>query len=123
MKRSIAFAPFLALLFAAPPAFAAQPAAKAPAASIPFANHHGVRDWVAQGERTIYFQDAARHWYRATLFAPSVDLPFAQVIGYDTGPIGTLDKWSTIIIRGQRYPLQSFERVAGPPARSAKSHD
>lgn len=115
MKRSIAFAPFLALLLTAPPALAAQSAPKQPEASIPFANHHGVRDWVAQGDQIIYFQDAARHWYRAKLFAPSPDLPFVQAIGYDTGPIGTLDRWSTVIIRGQRYPLQSFERVDGPP--------
>jgi len=128
MKRSIAFAPFLALLLAGPPALAANmpahsPATRSPAASIPFANHHGVRDWVAAGNQTIYFQDATRHWYRATLFAPSTDLPFAQAIGFDTGPVGTLDRWSTVIIHGQRYPLRSFERVAGPPARHAKTHD
>jgi len=122
MKRLIALAPFLALCLAAPPAFAAQSAAKPPAAAaIAFANHHGVRNWVAQGNQTIYFQDSSRRWYRATLFAPSSDLPFAQAIGFDTGPIGTLDKWSTVIIRGQRYPLQSFERVDGPPARPTKT--
>ncbi|HWJ69886.1 MAG TPA: hypothetical protein VNS79_07560 [Sphingobium sp.] len=115
MKRSIAFAPFLALLLTAPPALAADMATRPPAASIPFANHHGVRDWVAEGDQTIYFQDATRHWYRATLFTRSIDLPFAFAIGLDTGPIGTLDKWSSVIIDGQRYPLQSFERVSGPP--------
>jgi len=123
MKRTIAFAPFLALALIASPALAAQPlpAAKPAAASIPFANHHGVRDWVAEGDQTIYFQDSARRWYRATLFAPSTDLPFAQAIGFDTGPLGSLDRWSTVIIRGQRYPLQSFEQVAGPPARQVKA--
>lgn len=123
MKRMMAFAPFLALLLAAPPAFAAQQAPAQRDASIAFANHHGVRDWVAEGEQTIYFQDSGRRWYRATLFAPSTDLPFAQAIGLDTGPIGSLDKWSSVVIRGQRYPLQSFERVDGPPAKRVKTRN
>ena len=123
MKRLIALAPFLALFLTASPAFAAQSAEKQPAASIAFANHHGVRDWIVEGDQTIYFQDATRHWYRATLFTPSLDLPFAQAIALDTGPIGSLDRWSTVIIHGRRYPLRSFERVQGPPAKPAKSHD
>lgn len=119
MKHATALAPLLALLLAAPPALAAE--AQAPRASIPFVSHGGIRDWVAEDNRTVYVQDNFRRWYRAVLFAPSNDLPFAHAIGFDTGPIGTLDKWSTLVIRGQRYPIQSFERVEGPPAKPGKA--
>lgn len=120
MKYSAIVAPLLALMLAAPPAIAAQPG-KQSEASIPFANHFGVRDWVSQGDQTIYFQAySGRQWYKATLWRPSPDLPFATAIGFDTGPIDRLDKWSTVVIEGQRYPLLSFVAVDGPPAKPAK---
>jgi hypothetical protein len=118
MKPLLAFAPVLTLLLAAPPALAAGNAQ--PRAAIAFANHDGVRDWVAVGDQTIYFQDNFRHWYKATLFAPSTELPFAQAIGLDTGPMGSLDKWSNVIIRGQRYPISAFVPVDGPPVKTTK---
>jgi hypothetical protein len=112
-------APVLALLLTAPPALATpDPAPRQ--ASIPFANHLGVRNWVAVGDRTIYFEDNSRRWYKATLFAPSFDLQFVEAIGLDTGPVGRLDKWSNVIVRGQRIPISSFEQVDGPPAKPHK---
>lgn len=122
MKKAIALAPVLALLFAAPPVMATAPAdgASTRPAAIPFANH-SVRNWVSEGDQVIYFEASGRRWYRAVLFAPSTDLPFAQAIGFDTGPAGTLDKWSTLVIRGQRYPIRSFERVDGPPSKARKA--
>ena len=65
----------------------------------------------------IYFKDNFRHWYRAELFGPAFDLPYAQHIGIDASPSGTLDKFGAIYVRGQRYGFRSFERVDGPPAR------
>jgi len=120
--KSLAYAAPLAALCLAPMPVLAAHAPAATSASIPFADHHGVRDWVAQGDDTIYFQDNARRWYKAVLFAPSTELPFATAIGIDSGPIGTLDRWGAVIVRGQRYPFQSFERVDGPPPRKGKSH-
>lgn len=121
MKSLTYAAPLAALFLTAAPAMAAHAPVQA-SASIPFANHHGVRDWVAQGNDTIYFQDSARRWYKAVLFAPSMELPFATAIGIDSGPMGTLDRWGAVIVRGQRYPFQSFERVAGPPPRKGEHH-
>jgi len=119
--KTIAFvAPLAAIFLASTPVMAAQ-GATSTYASIPFANHHGVRNWVAQGNDTIYFEDNFGRWYRAVLFAPSMDLGFTNAIGIDSGPMGTLDKWSAVIVRGQRYPFQSFERVDGPPARPGKA--
>jgi hypothetical protein len=86
-------------------------------AKIPFANTTGVRDWRADGDSTIYFQDNRRQWYKATLFSPAPDLSFATAVGIDTGPMGTLDRFSKIRIRGESYALQSFVKVAGPPPK------
>lgn len=122
MKYFTALAPLLALALAAPPAIAAENDAPR-AASIPFVNHGGIRDWVAVGDRTVYVQDNGRRWYRATLFAPATDLPFATAIGFDVRPSGTLDKWGSVVIRGQRYPLSAFERVDGPPKKEKAAKD
>jgi hypothetical protein len=120
MRHFAFLAPLLALGLVAPPAIAAGNNAPR-AAAIPFANHDGIRDWVAVGDKTVYVQDNFRRWYRATLFAPSMDLQFVQAIGFDTGPIGTLDKWSTLVIHGRRYPITTFERVDAPPMTKAQA--
>jgi hypothetical protein len=98
------------------------PAAPAPVvvkkdAYIPFANHGGVWDWRAEGDRTIYFQDRGKHWYRADLIGVAPDLPFVQFIGLDTKPGDRLDRFSGVYIRGQHYVFSSFDQVAGPPPR------
>lgn len=115
--------PFAALLVVAAPAMAAEAPGSIPEAAIPFANHGGVWDWTAEGDETVYFQDRARRWYRAKLFGPATELPYAITIGIDAGPSGRLDRWGAIIVDGQRYPFLSFERVDGPPAREKKTRD
>lgn len=115
----------LAALALAPGAVSAKPAPQpVPApevvkkdASIAFANHGGVWDWRAVGTRTIYFQDRNKHWYRAELIGNAIDLPWVQFIGLDTKPGDRLDRFSEVYIKGQRYPFQSFDQVAGPPPR------
>jgi len=117
--------PLAALASLATPALAVETgtaaAAKARPASIPFANYRGVRDWTAPDDRTIYFEDAHRQWYRATLFTPAFDLPFSINIGIIPSPGGSLDRWSAVSVRGQRYAFDTFEKVDGPPARKAKA--
>lgn len=101
-----------------------QPAAQNPAgedARIPFANYGGVWNWRAEGDRTVYFEDSHHRWYKATLVMPAHDLPFAEFVGLDTRPSGTLDKWSAIYVRGQRYPIATFERIEGEPPRRGKA--
>lgn len=116
MSLSLATVP-LALL-AAIPAVQAATEHNPQAAAIPFADHGGVQDWRAQGDRTIYFEDQQRHWYRATLMNRAFNLPFAEHIGIDAGPIGTLDRFGAIVVGGQRYAFTSFERVSGPPVKT-----
>jgi hypothetical protein len=117
MRRTPVLAAMAALTLLTGPALAGQAPAKPPEASIPFANHGGVDNWRADGDRTVYFQDLHRQWYRATLFAPAFDLPYVEFIGIDPGPSGALDKWGAIYVHGQRYTFQTFEKIEGQPPR------
>ena len=106
----------------AAPAATATSAAKQGDASIPFANQGGVRDWRAEGSQDVYFQDAHGQWYRAKLMGTASDLPFVEFIGIDASPGGSLDKWSAIYVKGQRYTFESFAKVAGPPKKASGHH-
>lgn len=109
-------------LLAATPALADKaPEPPRSEASIPFANHGGIDNWRAEDSRTIYFEDQHDRWYRAVLMAQAFDLPFVEQIGIDAGPVGTLDKFGAVIVKGQRHAFASFERVDGPPSKAAKS--
>lgn len=90
-------------------------APKAPEASIPFANHRGIWDWRATDANTLYVQDIHRAWYKATLFSPCIDLPFAQTVGFKTGPLDTFDRYSTLLVDGDRCTLASVVKSDPPP--------
>jgi opacity protein-like surface antigen len=108
--KSIAFAALLAAL----PMASAFAAPSVPQASIPFVNHGGIRDWRAADHDTLYVQDQRRNWYRAELFAPCLDLPFAHAIGFETRGIDRFDRFSSIRVRGQRCAVQSLVRSEPP---------
>ena len=90
-------------------------------ASIPFVNHDGIRDWNATDDRTLYVQDRGRQWYRATLFSPCIDLPFAQSIGFETRGIDTFDRFSAVRVRGERCAISSLERSDPPPPKAKRA--
>ena len=116
----LAAVPFSAMAEPADPPAEASSAPAQAEASIPFANHGGVWNWRAEGNRTLYFEDNHRNWYKAELMGVAPGLPFVSFIGLDTRPNGTLDRWSAVYIEGQRYPLVSFVKVDGPPVKKAK---
>lgn len=118
MKRIAILAPLAAMVLLTTPAIARSP--QAPEASIPFANHGGIYNWRAQGDDTIYFEDNHHAWYKATLFSPALDLGFKEALAVQAGPTDTLDKWSAVIIHGQRYPFTSFVRIEGKPPKAAR---
>lgn len=103
----------------ATPVVAADAPPKPTEAGIPFINHGGIHDWRAIDRQTLYIQDIHRHWYRATMLGDCIDLDFANAIGFDAGPTDTLDRFSAIIVRGQRCPLSSLT-ASGPPPKTSK---
>ena len=94
--------------------------AAAAEASIPFVNHRSIRNWRADGRNAVFIQDVSGQWYRATLMAGCSDLPFAETVGFDAGATGRLDKFSSVIVRGQRCPFTSLVASAAPPSRKDK---
>lgn len=108
-----------AALLSAPEALAAQrtDAAIGQEARIAFPNQATIRTFRATSRDTIYIQDRARRWYRGSVIGPCFDLPWALAIGVDTRGARTLDRFSTLIVNGERCQLNSFVRVAGPPER------
>ncbi|WP_242124492.1 DUF6491 family protein [Sphingobium sp. Sx8-8] len=118
MKTMIAL--LAAPLLIAGGALSAAPVQPKAEASIPFINHGGVWNWQADGSRGLYVQDQHRHWYYATLMGNCYDLPFANAVGFETRGIDTLDRFGTVIVRGQRCPIVSFVQSDGPPVKAGK---
>jgi hypothetical protein len=90
-------------------------------ASIAFANQGGIYDWRAVDDRTVLIQALNHQWYKASLFSPCIDLPFAQTIGFVANPDGSFDKFSAIQVRDQDCPLISLVKTA-PPTKKSKPH-
>jgi len=94
-------------------------------ASIPFVDHHNIRDWQADKKEGIWIQDQRRNWYYARLLGPCIGLDWALSIGFDTGGgSGQLDKFSSILVPGEgRCQITSLTRSeAPPPSVKKKKH-
>ena len=100
---------------AAAEATSAQPPAEA---SIPFANHGGILNWQADGNKGLYVQGARRQWYYAKFMGSCLGVNFANTLAFNTAPMGTFDRWSTVIVpREGRCGLQSVVASDGPPSK------
>ena len=101
-----------------PPPAASAAAAAAPLAEaqIPFAKRN-IWNWQVLDDQTVLIQDQGRRWYKATLFGHCINLGFADRIAFDSSPSGTFDKFSAILVRGQRCPLSSLVETRPPPKK------
>jgi hypothetical protein len=115
-----------ALLAAAVPALAAEPAPRAPAREevrIPFASFGTIRNFRADGDDVVYLEGTHRNWYRAELSPRCFELQNALQIGFDTRFNGdTLDNSSTLIVGHERCRITSLTRADGPPPRRHGRH-
>lgn len=91
--------------------------------SIPFVSHGGVKDWRAVDDHTLYIEAQGGQWFKATTMGMCLGLNFEERIGFDGGGTDTFDKFSRLIVRGQPCPIQTLEKVAGPPASKPKPQD
>ena len=90
-------------------------------ARIPFANQGGIYNWRAVNDRTLLIQAQNRQWFKATLFAPCIDLPSAQRVGFESNRDGSFDKFSSIQVRKQKCPILSLVPTQAPAmGKSAK---
>ncbi|MES2497328.1 MAG: DUF6491 family protein [Pseudomonadota bacterium] len=91
-------------------------------ARIAFANQGSIDNWQADGDEALYLQGQGRQWYRATLMAPCRDLAFANALGFDTRGTSDFDRFSNIIVRGQRCAVKSLVKSGPPPKKTSASH-
>lgn len=127
MVRSGGLFPALAFtvsVMAAPPlSFAAtkHTAPKPIEVEIPFARFGGVQDWSADGSRGIYIRGQGQdQWYYGKLMGPCSGLPFATAIGIEQDARDVVDRYTTIIVEGQRCSLNSFVMSEPPPNQRKK---
>jgi len=88
--------------------------------SIVFPSASSIRNWQADRDRGIWIQGRGNAWYYGTFAGLCRDIDFAQAIGFETRGAGRLDKFSAIIVRGERCQLSSFVSSAPPPSKQEK---
>jgi hypothetical protein len=91
-------------------------------ARIPFVNHGGIRDWMAPDDHTLYIQGTGNRWFKAETMGTCQGLRFADRVGFDTGAVDTFDRFSSIVVRGQKCQISSLVQVPGPPSGKGKHH-
>lgn len=84
--------------------------------AIHFADIGNIRDWHADNADSLYVQSMDRQWYRITFWSPCHQLPFAIGISFVTDEIGDLDKYSSILVNGERCWFRTFEKSEAPEA-------
>lgn len=92
-------------------------------ASIVFPSDSTIRNWRADRDRGIWIQDSRRNWYYGTFAGICRDIDFAQTIGVETRGAGRLDRFASIVVRGESCPLTSFVTSAPPPSKRDKAKD
>ena len=80
---------------------------------------HVIRNWSGETQDTLFIE-AHRKWYRADLFAPCRNLPYAQAIGFEANPTGEFNRFSRIVVEGETCQLKSLVQVDGPPPKAKK---
>lgn len=86
-------------------------------AGIVFPSDSSIRNWEADRERGIWVQDRRGDWYYGTFAGICRDIDFAHAIGIDARGTSRLDRFSAILVRGERCPLISFVTSTPPPRK------
>ena len=106
MKRLTAFVS-LAILVSLTSAFAAED-------QIDFADLGGIRSFRPDGDVGIYIEGRNQQWYHAGFFRRCPELKFNESIGFVVEPTGQLNRFSSILVDGDRCYFRSFEPVPEP---------
>ena len=70
---------------------------------------------------SLILRVGADRYYRATVWEPCArELRWDDTIAFDTGPVDTLDRFSTVLVSGQRCPIRTFDQIAEPPADATR---
>lgn len=97
------------------------PPSKSEEASIPFFSFGHFRTFQPVDDETLYVEGRPQQWYRVTTLGPCFDLPWANRIGVDTRGSNSFDRFSTLLVDGQRCRVDSVVRADGPPRRKPRT--
>jgi hypothetical protein len=84
-------------------------------ASIPFVSLGGVRNWRAEDDTVLLIENAHGVWYRATFFGRCPGLRYEIELAFVTDGMNQLDRFSSVLVDGQRCWFRSFERIEPEP--------
>jgi hypothetical protein len=87
---------------------------------IVFPNYGAIRNFEADGNDGLWLEDRQRRWYYAEILGGCQELNFAQAVGFDTGGAANFDKFSSIIVRGEKCPLASLVTSEKPLPRKER---
>ncbi len=87
---------------------------------INFPNQGAIRNFEADGNEGIWLEDRQRRWYYAELLGGCQELNFVQAIGFDTRGSATFDKFSTILVAGERCAVASLVTANKPLPRKER---
>lgn len=74
-----------------------------------------IRSYRVADDDSLIFNVGSNRYYRATVWEPCRrDLRWEDAIGFDPGPGDTLDRFSHVVVRGNRCPIQTFDRIEEP---------
>ena len=118
---ALALAGAAALPGASPAAAADTPAMPAAEeARVPFLHLGRMRTFRAIDQNIVYVQAQRRQWYRVETMGPCPNLPWAHYIGVDTNGSAMFDRFSTLLVDGDRCAVSSVVRSGEPPRRDRR---
>jgi hypothetical protein len=79
-----------------------------------FADMGGIRNWRPGANDSLLIEGRNGKWFRASFWGPCYDLKFVSAIAFVTEPTGELDKFSSVLVDGQRCWFRSFEKTTAP---------
>ena len=88
--------------------------------SIPFAANGGIRDWEAEGSKSILLRDRANRWYRATFLGTCPRISYGQTLIFNTDAGGSFDRFSTIQSEYGVCQIGSVVPAAAPLSRGGR---
>lgn len=89
-------------------------------AKIPFANHGGIRNFEANGDRGIWIEDRKRRWYYARIIGPCHNLGHANGLAFDTRGAASLDKFGGVIAGRDYCQFDSLVTAEKPLPRKER---
>jgi hypothetical protein len=94
-------------------------------ASIDFVSLGGIDDWRAEGNDAMLIKALNGNWYRAQFSMPCMGIKFREQVAFVTDGTDRVDRFSSVIVNGERCWFRSFEKVdpAAPPEKDHSTRE